>query len=123
MLAIVTHEGNLSVFDCPTGTVTATLECKDTNLHIFAADAKHILVGQPAKIEYEYYGFGLERTETQILGSTVLTLRDSLTLALVREFDVQADKSATRRLVKEAHMDRDSVFSFLVLTVFIEETH
>jgi hypothetical protein len=112
MLAIVTREGNLSVFDCPTGTVTAALECKNTDLHIFAADAKHILVGQPAKIEYEYYGFGLKRTETQILGSTVLTLLDSVTLELVCEFDVQPDKSATRRLVKQVHMDSDAVLVF-----------
>jgi hypothetical protein len=117
-LAIITREGNLSVFDCPTGTVTATLECKNTDLHIFAADAKHILVGQPEKTEYSHsytngYGNPPELVvQTLILGTTVLTLRDSVTLELVCEFDVQPDKSAPRRLVHEAQMDRGSVLVF-----------
>ena len=42
----------------------------------------------------------------------MLTLRDSVTLELVCEFDVQPDKSAPRRLVHEAQMDRGSVLVF-----------
>ena len=84
LMAIVTREGNLSVFDCPTGTATAALECKNTDLRIFAADVKHILVGQPEKTEYEHSYIG-----SLILGTTVLTLLDA-TLQLVCEFDDSA---------------------------------